>query len=181
MQICFTKRKEVVESKDGEMAYETLIQRFEQPVINVIGRLIENQSEAAGVVEQVFQEIFRNVGTFRGEGTLKIWIYRIAVGAARNHGRWFRWRWRRKVGPGREPETQALIAEALSTMNPRLRAALVLREIEGLRYEEIAEILGVSPDTVRSRTARAREALTKHLAGRIDSSTIPGWSAELAE
>ena len=162
------------------MVYETLIQRFEQLVFNVIGRLMENQCEAAGVVEKVFQEIFRNAGTFRDEDTLKNRIYRIAVDAARNHGRWFRWRWRR-VGPGCEPETRALIQEALSTMNPKLRVALVLREIEGLSYQEIAEILGASPDTVRSRTARAREALRKHLAGRIDPSTVPGWSAELAD
>jgi RNA polymerase sigma-70 factor (ECF subfamily) len=181
MHSCFMKRKKVFESTDGETAYETLIQRFEQPVFNIIGRLIDNQSETGAVVEKAFREIFRNVGTFRGEGSLKNWIYRIAVSAARNHGRWFRWRWRRRVGPGREPESRALIEEALSAMHPKLRAALVLREIAGLSYEEIAEILGASPDTARSRTARAREALTKHLAGRIDSSTIPGWSAELAE
>lgn len=175
------KRKEAVESTDAEMAYDTLIQRFEQPVFNIVSRLLENQSETAGVVEQVFREIFRNAGTFRGEGTLKNWIYRIAVNAARNHGRWFRRRWRRKVDPGRELETQALIEEALGTMNPKLRAALVLREIEGLSYEEISEILGISPDTVRSRMTRAREALRKHLAGRIDPSAVPGWSAELAD
>jgi RNA polymerase sigma-70 factor (ECF subfamily) len=172
------KRKEVVESTDEEMVYETLIQRFEQPVFNIISRLIENQSETAGVVEKVFREIFRNAGTFRGEGTLKNWIYRIAVSAARNHGRWFRRRGRRKAG---QPEIQALIEEALSTMNPKLRAALVLREIEGLSYEEISEILGISPDAVSSRMTRAREALRKQLAGRIDPSAVQGWSAELAD
>ena len=154
------------------MVYETLIQRFEQPVFNIISRPIENQSETAGVVEKVFREIFRNAGTFRGEGTLKNWIYRIAVSAARNHGRWFCRRWRRKVDPGREPETQTSIEEALRTMNPKLRAALVLREIEGLSYKEISEIPGVSPARVRSRMTRALEALRKHLAGRIYSSAV---------
>lgn len=91
------------------MAYETLIQRLEQPVFNIVSRLIENQCETAGVVEEIFREIFRTPGTFRGEGMLKNWIYRIAVSAARNHGRWFRRRWRRKVDRGREPETRALI------------------------------------------------------------------------
>jgi RNA polymerase sigma-70 factor, ECF subfamily len=183
---CFMKRKEVVESTDEDMVYETLIQRFEQPVFNIVSRLIDNQSETAGVVEKVFREIFRNVGTFRGEGTLKNWIYRIAVSAVREHEGWSRWKWRRKGGPDREPQTQALIEESLSTMNPKLREALVLREIEGLSYEEIAEILGVSQDTVRSRMARAREALTKHLAGRIVPSAIApsalrGWSAALRQ
>jgi RNA polymerase sigma-70 factor, ECF subfamily len=181
MHTCFIKRKEVVQSTDEEIVYETLIQRFEQPVFNVVSRLIENQSDTAGVVEKVFREIFRNVGTFRGEGTLENWIYRIAVSAARNHERWFRWRWRRKGAPGREPEIRELIEEALSTMNPKLRAALVLRDIEGFSFEEISEILDVSPDTVRSRTVRAREALRKHLGDRIDPSAVPGWSAELAD
>ncbi len=98
------------------------------------------------------------------------------MSAARNHGRW-----QRKVDPGGEPETQALIEEALGTMNPKLRAALVLREIEGLSYEEISEILGISPDSVRSPMTRAREAFRKHLAGRIDLSAVQGWSAELAD
>lgn len=181
MHNCLIKRKEIVPSTDEEMVYETLIQRFEQPVFNIVSRLLENQSDTAAVVEKVFQEIFRNVGTLRGEGTLKKWIYRIAVSAARNHKSWFRWRWRRKGAAGRAVETQALIEEALSTMNPKLRAALVLREIEGFSYEEIAEILGIPADTVRSRTARAREALRKHMATRLDPPAVPGWSAELAD
>jgi len=170
MHTCFIQEKEVVASTDEGLVYETLIQRFEQPVFNIISRLIDNQSDAAGVVEKVFREIFRNAGAFRGEGTLKNRIYRVAVREARNHGRWFRWRWGRKVGHAREPETQALIEEALSTMNPKLRAALVLREIEGLSCGEISEILGISPNTVTSRTARGRDALEKHLAGRLNPS-----------
>lgn len=181
MHTCFTKRKEVVQSMDEQMAYESLIQRFEQPVFNIVSRLMENQSETARVMEKVFREIFRNIGTLRGEGALKNWIYRVAVSAARSHGRWFRWRWRRKAGPDREPNSQALIEQALNTMNPKLRAAIVLREIEGLSYEEIAEILEVSPATARSRMAQAREALRKRLAGHIDTSAVPGWSAELAD
>jgi RNA polymerase sigma-70 factor (ECF subfamily) len=181
MDICFIQEKEVVESTDEGLVYETLIQRFEQPVFNIVSRLIDNQSDAADVVENVFREIFRNAGAFRGEGSLKNWIYRIAVSKARNHGRWFRRRWPRRVGLGRKPETQALIEETLSTMNPKLRAALVLREVEGLSCEEISEILGVTPDTVRSRTARGRDALTRHLAGRLNPSAAMAWSGELAE
>jgi len=62
MRTCFMRRKDIAESTD--MVYETLIQRFEQPMFDIIRRLIEDQSETAGVVEKVFREIFRNVGPF---------------------------------------------------------------------------------------------------------------------
>jgi RNA polymerase sigma-70 factor (ECF subfamily) len=92
--------------------------------------------------------------------------------------------------PGRSPleqtldhETQALIETALGELNPNFRAALVLREIEGMSYEEIAEILEISLGTVKSRILRGREALRERLAERVRQGTIshPGWQTrELA-
>jgi RNA polymerase sigma-70 factor (ECF subfamily) len=187
-----------------ESAYEILIRRFEQPVFNVVSRLMDDSTEAADVVQEVFLKIFRNVGSFRGESTLKTWIYRIAVNEARNHRRWFSRHRRQEVGleadpgetrgyqdslpdPGQSPfealldrEREALIEEALSKVNPRFRAALVLREIEGLSYEEIAEVLDVSLGTVKSRILRGRDALRKQLAGRLESASalnsLPVWA-----
>jgi RNA polymerase sigma-70 factor (ECF subfamily) len=194
-----------------EAAYETLIQRFERPVFNVVSRLMDDPSDAADVVQEVFLKVFRNVGNFRGDSSLKTWIYRISVNEARNHRRWFSRHRRQEVGldsdsgetgdhgqtrnyedsladPGRSPfetmadhETRELIEQALSQVNPKFRAALVLREIEGLSYEEISEILDISLGTVKSRILRGRDALRKHLAGRLEPASALAWSPQLAD
>jgi RNA polymerase sigma-70 factor, ECF subfamily len=188
-----------------EAAYETLIQRFEHPVFNVVSRLMDDPSDAADVVQEVFLKVFRNVANFRGDSSLKTWIYRISVNEARNHRRWFSRHRRQEVGldsdpaearnyedslpdPGRSPfeamadhETHLLIEDALSKVNPKFRAALVLREIEGLSYEEISEILDVSLGTVKSRILRGRDALRKHLAGRLQPASALAWSPQLAD
>ncbi|HEV1286129.1 MAG TPA: sigma-70 family RNA polymerase sigma factor [Bryobacteraceae bacterium] len=189
-----------------ESAYETLIQRFEQPIFNIVSRLLDDPADAADVVQEVFLKVFRNVVAFRGESSLKTWIYRIAVNEARNQRRWFSRHRRQEVNleseeqgdpyqggyqrgyqnwlpdPGRSPfeltldrETQALIEAALAEVNPKFRAALVLREIEGLSYEEIGDILEISLGTVKSRILRGRDALKKHLAGRLEPASQSEW------
>jgi RNA polymerase sigma-70 factor (ECF subfamily) len=201
----------VLDLRSGiESAYEALIQRFEQPVFNIVSRLMDDPVDAADVVQEVFLKVFRNIGGFRQDSSLKTWIYRIAVNEARNHRRWFSRHRKQEVGlepdtfsssgnpahgyqdwlpdPGRSPyevaldhETQALIEEALLKVNPTFRAALVLREIEGLSYEEIGDILDISLGTVKSRILRGREALRKHLAGRLEPDSAHEWSPQLAE
>jgi RNA polymerase sigma-70 factor (ECF subfamily) len=131
---------------------------------------------------------------------MKTWIYRIAVNEARNQRRWFSRHRRQEVNlepdagdsfqnwipdPGRSPfevtldhETQSLIEAALAEVNPKFRAALVLREVEGLSYEEIADILEISLGTVKSRILRGRDALKKHLAGRLEPSSPAEWSSQ---
>ncbi len=186
-----------------ESAYETLIHRFEQPIFNVVSRLLDDPADAADVVQEVFLKVFRNVVAFRGESSIKTWIYRIAVNEARNQRRWFSRHRRQEVNleaeeqdlyqgqrgyqnwlpdPGRSPyeltldrETQALIEGALAEVNPKFRAALVLREIEGLSYEEVGEILEISLGTVKSRNLRGREALKKQLAGRLEPASPSEW------
>jgi RNA polymerase sigma-70 factor (ECF subfamily) len=189
---------------DGS-AYEKLIDRFEQPVFNLVSRVMDDPADAADVVQEVFLKIFRNIASFRRDSSLKTWIYRIAVNEARNHRRWFSRHRRKEVGldaepgetrgyqdwlpdPGRSPyetalnhETHELIEAALAKVNPRFRAALVLREIEGLSYEEISEILDISLGTVKSRILRGRDALRKHLADQLEGSSAPHWSPQLAE
>ena len=179
-----------------EAAYELLIDRFERPVFNLVSRLTDDRADSQDVVQEVFLKVFRNVGSFRGESSLKTWIYRIAVNEARNHRRWFGRHRKQEVAletglgqaeggvewltdPGRSPldqtldhETQAVIEAALGELNANFRAALVLREIEGLSYEEIAEILEISLGTVKSRILRGREALRGRLAERVKQGTI---------
>ncbi len=177
-----------------ETAYEQLIARFQSPVYNLAYRLLNDQSDASDVAQEVFLKIFRNVGSFRGESTLRTWVYRIAVNESHNRRRWlFRHR-RGETGidetfedsetrekplmdSGETPfdftvnrEARILLEEALAAVNPVFRAALVLREVEDMSYEEIADVLEVSIGTVKSRIVRGREALRRNLATRLDPS-----------
>jgi RNA polymerase sigma-70 factor, ECF subfamily len=175
-----------------EHAYEQLIERFQNPVYNLAYRLLNDQADASDVAQEVFLKIFRNVGNFRGDSSLRTWVYRIAVNESHNRRRWlFRHR-RGETGidetfedsdsrekplmdSGETPfdftvnrEALGLLEEALACINPVFRAALVLREIEDMSYDEIAEILEVSIGTVKSRIVRGREALRRNLATRLD-------------
>jgi RNA polymerase sigma-70 factor, ECF subfamily len=174
-----------------EAAYEELIDRFQQPVYNLVYRLMDDPGDSSDVVQEVFLKVFRNIGSFRGNSSLKTWIYRIAFNEAYNHRRWFTRHKRQEVGletheddtlsyqevlpdPSRsafdivsEIELHSLIQGALGELNPAFRAAVVLRDIEDLSYEEIAEVLQVSLGTVKSRILRGREALKKVLADRL--------------
>jgi RNA polymerase sigma-70 factor (ECF subfamily) len=175
----------------SERSYEDLIGRFQQPVYTLALRLLNDQSEASDVVQEVFLKVFRNIGSFRGQSTLKTWIYRITVNEAHNARRWFFRHRRREVELDTNPEEarnwkeiipdrsrspfevafdreqHVMIEAALEKINPIFREAVVLRDITDLAYEEIAEILGVSLGTVKSRILRGREALRDELAGSL--------------
>jgi RNA polymerase sigma-70 factor (ECF subfamily) len=176
-----------------ELAYEQLIERFQAPVYSLAWRLLSDPADASDVVQEVFLKIFRNVGSFRGDSSLRTWVYRIAVNEAHNRRRWlFRHR-RGETGieetfddsEGRERpltdsgetpfdftmnrEAQLLLEEGLAAINPVFSAALVLREVEDMSYEEIGAILEVSMGTVKSRIMRGREALRKYLSNRLDT------------
>ena len=188
----------------SEQAYELLIARYQQPVYNLVFRLLSDQSDALDVVQEVFLKVFRNVGSFRGQSSLKTWIYRIAVNEAYNHRRWFSRHRKQEVGletdddnrsyqeklsdSSQSPfefvlsqETQALIEEALQDMKPAFRSAVVLRDIEDLSYEEIAEVLQISLGTVKSRILRGREALRKTLVERLEHGGASLWSPQPVE
>jgi RNA polymerase sigma-70 factor, ECF subfamily len=175
-----------------EGAYEELIERYEQQVFGMVFRLLGNQSDASDVVQEVFLKVFRGVTTFREQSSLRTWIYRIAVNEANNQRRWFGRHCRMEVpleetrpehpnsieytpDPGRSPfeqamdsETRTLIERALTQINPVFRTAVVLRDVQNLSYEEIADILQVSLGTVKSRILRGREALRRELTQRPD-------------
>jgi RNA polymerase sigma-70 factor (ECF subfamily) len=180
----------ITELREGsEAAYEALIVRYQQPVYSLVCRLLGETTEAADVTQEVFLKIFRNVGSFRERSSLRTWIYRIAVNEAYNHRRWHSRHQRQEVSASagedgrseatflardRNPfelaadsEVRALVEKALAALNPNFSAALVLREIHEMSYEEIAAILNVSIGTVKSRIMRGREALRKELASSI--------------
>lgn len=175
-----------------EEAYERLINRFQAPVYNLSYRLLNDAADAGDVVQEVFLKIFRNVGSFRAESSLRTWVYRIAVNEAYNRRRWiFRHR-RGETGiddtfedsdvrerplldGGETPfdftmnrEAQILLEEGLMALDPRFRTVLVLREIDEMSYEDIAAVLQVSLGTVKSRILRGREALRRYLTTRLD-------------
>lgn len=189
----------------SEEAYETLLQRYQHPVFNLVSRLMSDPGDACDVVQEVFLKIFRNIDHFRGGSSLKTWIYRIAVNEAHNHRRWFtRHQWpeigfasneeaagpheQNFADPGRSPfdlavneETRAMVEDALAELNPKFRAAVVLRDIEDLSYEEIAAVLDISLGTVKSRILRGRECLRKILEGRLEPQRAFSWSPQTVE
>lgn len=174
-------------------AYESLIRRFQGPVYNLAWRLLNDPADASDVVQEVFLKVFRSVGTFRGDSSLRTWIYRIAINESHNRRRWlFRHRRgetaieetfddaesreRPLLQGGETPfdftmnrEAQELLEEGLAAINPVFSAALILREVEDLSYEEIAQVLDVSIGTVKSRILRGREALGRYLANRLET------------
>jgi RNA polymerase sigma-70 factor (ECF subfamily) len=189
----------------SEQAYETLVSRFQEPVYNLVYRLLGNSPDACDVVQEVFLKVFRNIKYFRGDSSLKTWIYRIAVNEAHNHRRWFSRHRRQEIGlederegcerigdtlvtPDSSPfdyvfdqEKHVMIEAALARINPVFREAVVLRDISDLSYEEIADILQVSLGTVKSRILRGREAMRQQLAGRLQPESPLNWTAQPAE
>lgn len=187
-----------------EAAYEALITDYQQPVYSLISRLLNDPAEACDVVQEVFLKVFRKIGAFRGDSSLKTWIYRIAVNEAYNYKRWFSRHRKQELGlqgddsgvsyyeklsdPGRSPfdcvsdhEQHALVEAALARLNPTFRTAVVLRDVEELSYEEIAEILQVALGTVKSRILRGRDALRKELAGQLEPHEALHWTPQPAE
>ncbi len=192
------ERELIAELRTGqERAYETLIAEYQHPVYGLIYRLLGDATESADVTQEVFLKIFRNIGTFREHSSLRTWIYRIAVNEAYNYKRWFSRHHRQEIstdpaepdGPGTAwqangpspfelaagQEMRAKLERALTLLNPNFRAAVVLRDIEDLSYDEIAAILEVSLGTVKSRILRGREALRRLLTAEFENEAQSAW------
>ena len=169
-----------------EDACAELVNEHQRLVYQLSLNLLGDHNEALDLSQEVFLRVFRTIHTFRGASQLRTWIYRIVVNQARNRQRW--WRRRHKSqqvslddhirdhgelpdsGNGVSPDRvlgQKVLAERIRFALDRLpfdqRTALVLREIDGLSYEEIGYSLGIAVGTVKSRLARAREALRAQL------------------
>ena len=181
--------------KTGDAAaFETLVNERSGEIYGLLYRLTENGEEARDLTQETFLRAFQSIVNFRGESDLRTWIYRIAINQARNRWRW--WRRRRRdvtfsidaqdANGGRpaliaslksstsDPETNALAHEreralkkALSSLRRVYREAVVLRDIEGFAYEEIAATLDISVGTVKSRLARGRQELRRKLEGSL--------------
>ncbi len=160
-----------------EAAFAELYGRYGAMVFNVALRLSGNPDEATDLTQETFLKIHRHLGGFRGRSALRTWIYRVAINCCRSrYRRQQTWHSRFELGSGatleqvadrrRDPEQRAIarstgevVQAALEALPLVYREAVILREIEGLAYGEIAEVLGVRVGTVRSRIARGRERL----------------------
>jgi len=187
----------------SEEAFAWLIARYHQPIFSLLARMVPDRADAADLTQEVFVKVFRGVGGFHGESSLRTWIYRIALHEASNQRRW----WMRHkqqevpiehemsgeesgspmriidtlVDPSESPfdnvihcENRARVEAALSQVPEPYRSTLILRDIEGFVYEEVAEMQGVNLGTVKSRLVRGRAVLKTLL-------TAPECNQRLAE
>jgi RNA polymerase sigma-70 factor, ECF subfamily len=181
----------VAELKAGsEEAYNWLIARYHQPIYSLVYRILTDPSDAADTTQEVFLKVFRGMSRFNGQCSLKTWLYRIAIHEASNQRRWW-FRHKSKetsmearqdengnsfglcdtlVDPGDSPletlaheEIRARVEQELKEVPEPYRTTVILRDIEGLAYDEIAAVLQISLGTVKSRLIRGREALKKRL------------------
>ncbi|HET7440285.1 MAG TPA: sigma-70 family RNA polymerase sigma factor [Terriglobales bacterium] len=184
----------IAELKAGsEEAYAWLIGQFHQPIYSLVYRMVNDPADAADTTQEVFLKVFRGMKHFHGESSLKTWIYRIALHEASNSRRWwFRHKARETpieaetnaetgtvaeeslVDEGDSPfdsmvheEIRARVEIELHKVPEPYRSTVILRDLEEMSYEEIAEIMEVSLGTVKSRLTRGRDALRRRLTGYV--------------
>ena len=184
--------QELVErAQQGEKgAFDILVRRYEHKLVNVIGRYIRDPSEVFDVAQEAFIKAYRALPNFRGDSAFYTWLYRIAINTAKNH---LVASSRRPPGDDVDaqeaeqfgadsglkeyatPERMALSSELATTIQAaidelpeELRTAIVLRELDGLSYEEIAAAMDCPIGTVRSRIFRARDAIDRRIRPLLD-------------
>lgn len=176
-------------------AFDRLVAEQSSAIYALLFRLTEDIEETRDIAQETFLQAFRNIKHFRGDADLRTWLYRIAINQARNRWRWWQRRHRDQTfsldakdsshdlpfaerlsdKAGANPERQVLarererlLLEALRALNRRHREVVILRDVEGLSYEEVAAALEVSVGTVKSRLSRARLELRRRLQGILD-------------
>jgi RNA polymerase sigma-70 factor (ECF subfamily) len=178
--------------KEGDAAaFDTLVTRYTPDIYALLLRLTENVEEAQDLTQETFLRALKAVKNFRGDADLKTWLYRIAINESRNRFRWWKRRSRNLTvsldaenefsekslsetisGDSENPEEETLrrerqtfLRKALRKLSVNFREAIILRDIEGLTYEEVAAALETNVGTVKSRISRGREELRKMLEG----------------
>jgi RNA polymerase sigma-70 factor (ECF subfamily) len=173
-----------------QSAFNLLVLKYQHRVLKLVGRFVSDATEAQDVAQEAFLKAYRALGSFRGESAFYTWLYRIAINTAKNalvaqkrrpvdfdldmqDPEQFERQARLKEADTPEgvlltEEIREVVERAMEQLPEDLRTAIVLRELEGLSYEEIAEAMDCPVGTVRSRIFRAREAIDKKLKPLLD-------------
>jgi RNA polymerase sigma-70 factor (ECF subfamily) len=174
------------QARDGSLdAFNTIVEAYQDHLYALVARMVPDRDQAADAVQEAFFSAYRNLRSFRG-GSVRSWLSRIAINAAMDQQRLKKRRpaqpypeledesWQPPAGPDADPVRTALhterskvLAAALASITPDQRHAIVLFDVEGYDYAEIAELTGVSLGTVKSRIHRGRLALRERLSGSI--------------
>lgn len=171
--------------KGDRRAFDLLVLKYQHKILALVGRFINDHAEAQDVTQEAFIKAFRALPNFRGESAFYTWMYRIAVNTAKNHlvsrGRktpthdvdledaeFFADESHMKdvATPDNllhRDQLQKVVFDAIENLPEELKMAVTLREIDGMSYEEIAEVMDCPIGTVRSRIFRAREAIDKKM------------------
>jgi RNA polymerase sigma-70 factor (ECF subfamily) len=169
-----------------ERAFNDLVRAYQRRVLTLVMRMLGNAAEAEDVAQEVFVQVFKAIGSFRGDSKLSTWIYRIAINLCKNRVKYLKVRHteqqdelgdaeekgalggtrRTTVGAVERPDemmsgkqVEQIVQRAILELEPTFRECLVLRDVEELSYEQIEEITGLPIGTVKSRIHRARAQL----------------------
>ena len=188
----------------SETAFDWLVTHYHAPVYNLILSMLGDTSDAADGTQEVFLKAFRGIRKFRRGSSLKTWLYRIAIREALNHRRWFKRHLQKNVSIDAQPEEgqaaieiedlgatpfdqlasreiQMAVQQALQEVPEVFRTAVILRDLEDLSYDEVAEVLECSVGTVKSRILRGRRALKQALEPLLGESESRSASAATPE
>ena len=186
-------------AQSGEKrAFELLVIKYQRKLARLLGRMVRDQAEVEDVTQEAFIKAYRALPSFRGDSAFYTWLYRIGINTAKNYLAANSRRpptsttYASEDAEGFEdadqlrdlntPENELASKQIAETVNAtlaelpeELRTAITLREIEGLSYEEIAEMMNCPIGTVRSRIFRAREAIAEKLRPQLDLGTDRRW------
>jgi RNA polymerase sigma-70 factor (ECF subfamily) len=192
----------------SEAAFAMLIAQYHQPLYSLIARNINDPADAADITQEVFIKVFRSIRGFNGDASLRTWLYRIALHEASNQRRWWSRHKRQEItidttyepeeddsnsslgialadqrdspfDQAAQSELREQVEAALRQLPEAYRTVVVLREIEGFAYEEIAEILEINLGTVKSRLTRGRSAL-RALLSVVERTPANGFASSAA-
>jgi RNA polymerase sigma-70 factor, ECF subfamily len=184
--------------RGDKAAFDLLVSKYQRKIFRLLSRLIRDQAEIEDVAQEAFIKAYRALPNFRGDSAFYTWLYRIAINTAKNHlvsrGRRAPTTTEADIEEAETfddgdhlrdlntPESMLLtkqvgeaVNRAIDQLPEDLRTAIVLREIEGLSYEEIAESMNCPIGTVRSRIFRAREAIAQELKPVLDTAKDKRW------
>jgi len=182
-----------------EHAFNELVLAYEMQVFRLVWRMLGTREEAEDMTQEVFVQVFKSIESFRGDSKISTWIYRIATNLTRNRAKYLSRRHQkshsdidgqepkdlhneaqgRTTGETRRPDWDAMgnqaeqiVIQCLDELDAEHREILVLRDVEGLSYDEVGSITELAPGTVKSRLHRARTLLKSEVEARLGGSKV---------